>query len=180
VTSFKKPSERELAHDFLWRIHRAVPPRGDIGIFNRSHYEDVLVVRVHNLVPKAVWEKRYDYINGFEKYLAQNDVTIIKFFLHISKKEQKERLQRRLDDKRKHWKFTLADLEEREHWADYQRAYRAVLSRCSTPWAPWFVIPANRKWFRNLALSEIIRETLEKMDPRTPKATMDLSGIRIP
>jgi PPK2 family polyphosphate:nucleotide phosphotransferase len=180
VTSFKKPSAEELDHDFLWRIHKAVPPKGEIGIFNRSHYEDVLVVRVHNLVPKEVWSKRYKQISDFEHILSISNVKIIKFFLHISKKEQKERFQKRLDDPNKHWKMNPDDLKERKLWNEYTKAYEAVLSKCSTTYAPWFIIPANRKWFRNLAISQIIVETLGKMDMEFPKPTFDPKKIVIP
>ena len=180
VTSFKKPSAGELDHDFLWRIHKAVPPKGEFGIFNRSHYEDVLVVRVHNLVPKKVWSRRYKQINDFEQILSTSNVKIIKFFLYISKKEQKERFQKRLDSPNKHWKMNPDDLKERELWDDYIQAYEAVLSKCSTKYAPWFIIPANRKWFRNLAISQIIVETLERMDMKFPKPTFDLKKIVIP
>jgi PPK2 family polyphosphate:nucleotide phosphotransferase len=175
VSSFKVPTEEELAHDYLWRIHRAVPGKGEIGIFNRSHYGDVLVVRVHNLVPKQAWSKRYEQINAFEKILAENGVTILKFFLHISKDEQKKRLQERLDDPSKHWKVSSADFEERKFWDDYTKAYEDALSRCSTPWAPWYIIPANRKWFRNLAVADILVSTLEDMDMQFPKSKLDLS-----
>jgi PPK2 family polyphosphate:nucleotide phosphotransferase len=179
VTSFKVPSAEEAKHDFLWRIHQAVPAHGDIGIFNRSHYEDVLVVRVHKLVPKAVWSARYDEINTFEKLLGENGVTILKFFLHISKQEQKERLEERLKDPNRNWKIGPADLKERERWGDYVKAYEAALSRCSTPAAPWFVIPSNKKWFRNLAVSQIIVETLERMNPKFPKAAFDISKLKV-
>lgn len=177
VTSFKVPTAEEQAHDFLWRIHRAVPAHGEIGIFNRSHYEDVLIVRVRNLVPKSVWSKRYRQINDFEAMLAENGVHILKFFLHISKDEQRERLQARLKDKTKNWKFNPGDLEERKLWKDYQRAYEDALSRCSSKHAPWFVVPANKKWFRNLAVSQIIVETLEKLDMKFPKPAFDLSRV---
>ncbi len=179
VTSFKVPSAEEAAHDFLWRIHRAVPGKGEIGIFNRSHYEDVLVVRVHELVPEETWSERYDQINVFEKLLTENNVTILKFFLHISKDEQKERLKARLDDSSKHWKISAADIAERKYWDDYTRAYEDALSRCSTRHAPWFVIPANHKWFRNLAVSSIIVETLERMHPKFPKPSIDISKLKV-
>jgi PPK2 family polyphosphate:nucleotide phosphotransferase len=170
VTSFKVPSAEEQAHDFLWRIHKAVPEKGMIGIFNRSQYEDVLVVRVHKLVPKPVWEARYEEINRFERNLAESNVKILKFFLHISKEEQKKRFDERLEDPEKNWKFTKADTAERKYWDDYVNAYEAVLSRCSTEYAPWFIIPADHKWFRNLAVSRIIVETLEDCDMQFPKA----------
>jgi PPK2 family polyphosphate:nucleotide phosphotransferase len=177
VTSFKRPTEEELAHDFLWRIHRAVPGRGMIGIFNRSHYEDVLVVRVHNIVPKSVWQQRYDHINNFERLLADSGVTILKFYLHISKEEQKERLQARLDRPHKRWKFDPRDLEERKLWDDYMAAFEAALSRCSTEVAPWHIVPANKKWYRNLVISETIVETLGGLDLKYPKPVADLDGL---
>ena len=180
VTSFKVPSKEELDHDFLWRIHKAVPPRGELGIFNRSHYEDVLVVRVHNLVSKSVWSKRYDQIKDFEKILSENGTTILKFFLYISRQEQKARFIKRLENPKKNWKFSPADVEERKFWDDYMKAFEAVLSKCSTDYAPWFVIPADKKWFRNLAVSQIIADSLEKMDPKIPKSTEDLSNVVIP
>ena len=179
ATSFKAPSSLELSHDYLWRVHQAVPPKGMIGIFNRSHYEDVLIVRVRELAPKHVVEQRYDQINAFERHLADNGVTILKFYLHISKEEQKERLQARLDDPTKHWKFNPDDLKERELWDDYRDAYEIALSRCSTPAAPWFVIPADRKWYRNAVIARIIRCTLEDMDLRYPEPTPGLDKIVI-
>ena len=179
VTSFKVPSREELDHDFLWRIHKAVPCLGEIGIFNRSHYEDVLVVRVHGLAPESVWSARYGQINEFEKILAGNGVTVVKFFLHISKGEQKKRLTERLEDPAKNWKFTPADAEERKCWDDYTGAYEDVLARCSTKLAPWYVIPSDHKWFRNLAVSAIVLQCLEKMDPRIPEPSPGLAGIRI-
>ncbi|MFB3893098.1 MAG: polyphosphate kinase 2 family protein [Phycisphaerae bacterium] len=177
VTSFKAPTPEELAHDFLWRIHRAVPRRGEIGIFNRSHYEDVLIVRVHKLVPRDVWSKRYDQINKFEASLADNGVHILKFFLHISRDEQLKRLRERLEDPRKHWKISPEDFKERRYWDKYIKAYGEAIGRCSTPRAPWFVIPANRKWFRNLAISRIVIETLESLDMKYPKPSFDVSKI---
>jgi PPK2 family polyphosphate:nucleotide phosphotransferase len=177
VTSFKAPTAEELAHDFLWRVHKAVPARGEIGIFNRSHYEDVLIARVRRLAPENVWARRYRQINEFEALLTASGVTILKFFLHISKDEQRERLQARLSDPAKNWKFNPGDLEERKLWKHYQRAYEDALRRCSTKTAPWFVIPANKKWFRNLAVSEIIIETLARMNPRFPKPLANLSKI---
>jgi PPK2 family polyphosphate:nucleotide phosphotransferase len=178
VTPFKKPSEEELAHDFLWRVHKAVPERGDIGIFNRSHYEDVLVVRVHNLVPKDVWSRRYDQINDFEEMLYQNNVKILKFFLHISKDEQKKRFQQRIDDPDRRWKISQADFDERKFWGDYTGAYEDALAKCSTAHAPWFVIPANKKWFRNLAVSHIITETLESLNMKFPPPTVDIKTLK--
>lgn len=169
VTSFKKPSEYELARDYLWRIHQAVPPKGVIGIFNRSHYEDVLVVRVHDLVPKKAWSKRYDQINDFERMLTENGVTILKFLLHISREEQKERLLARIDDPLKNWKFQVGDLEERKHWDEYTEAYRDVLARCSTAWAPWYVVPSDRKSTRNLLVAQAVVKALEEMAPQFPR-----------
>jgi PPK2 family polyphosphate:nucleotide phosphotransferase len=179
VTSFKVPTEEELAHDYLWRVHRAVPRRGYIGIFNRSHYEDVLVVRVHKLVPKEVWQKRYEQINQFEKLLAAAGTTILKFFLHISREEQKKRFEERLRDPRKNWKFSIQDVKERESWDDYMDAYEDALSRCSTPWAPWYVVPADHKWYRNLVVSQAIVEALEKLDLRYPPPLPDADSIVI-
>ncbi len=179
VQSFKSPSTEELDHDFLWRVHRAVPPRGTIGLFNRSHYEDVLIVRVHNLIPKKVWSKRYEQINRFEENLVESGTTILKFFIYISKDEQRERLQARLEDPEKTWKFNEADIEERKKWDDYIKAYEAALSKCSTPWAPWYVIPSDRKWYRNLAVSEIIADKLDSMDLQIPQPDFDPSGIVI-
>ena len=178
VTSFKIPSSHEQAHDFLWRIHEAVPEKGNIGIFNRSQYEDVLIVRVHKLVPKSVWSERYDEINRFEKYLTDNGTTVLKFFLHISKDEQKRRIEERIADPAKHWKLSPADLKEREFWDDYTEAYEDVVSKCSTKHSPWFIIPANHKWFRNLAVSKIMVETLEKMDPQYPTPEMDIARMK--
>ena len=179
VKSFKVPTDEELDHDYLWRIHNAVPPRGEFGIFNRSHYEDVIVVRVHQIVPSSVWGKRYEEINAFEKHLVENDVTILKFFLHISKAEQRKRIQARIDDPEKCWKLTEADFKERKYWADYQRAYEDAINRCSTKWAPWYIIPADKKWFRNLAVSRIMRETLDAMKLKFPKPTLDTSKLKL-
>lgn len=178
VTSFKAPEGAEKRHDYLWRVHNAVPELGKIGIFNRSHYEDVLVVRVHNLVPKSEWSKRYQHINDFERMLTDCHVTIVKFLLYISKEEQALRFRDRLDDPAKNWKFSQDDLKERAFWDDYIQAYEAMLRQCSKKEAPWYVIPANRKWFRNLAVSEIVRQTLEGMNLKYPKPTADLSRIR--
>jgi PPK2 family polyphosphate:nucleotide phosphotransferase len=170
VTSFKVPSAEELAHDYLWRVHRQVPRRGEIGIFNRSHYEDVLVVRVHELVPKSVWSKRYEQINAFERTLSESGTTIVKFFLSIDRDEQRERFQARYDDPTKRWKFSLGDLEERKLWDRYQAAFDEALTRTSTAWAPWYVIPANRKWFRDLAVATILADTLAGLKPAYPAA----------
>jgi PPK2 family polyphosphate:nucleotide phosphotransferase len=178
VTSFKVPEGAEKRHDYLWRVHSAVPEWGKIGIFNRSHYEDVLVVRVHGLAPKPVWSKRYDEINDFERMLSNNGVRIVKFLLYISKDEQAKRFRQRIDDKRKNWKFSPSDLKERGYWDQYTDAYQDMLRKCSTKCAPWYVIPANNKWFRNLAVSQILRETLESMDLKFPKPAADLAGIK--
>lgn len=178
VEAFKQPSPEELAHDFLWRVHRVTPPRGHVAIFNRSHYEDVLVVRVHDLVPKAVWSRRYDRINELEKELVDNDTHILKFFLHISKEEQLKRFEQRLDDPMKQWKISESDYKEREFWRDYMGAYEEVLSRCSTAEAPWFVIPSDHKWFRNLAIARIVVEHLQALDMKVPEPSVDLKQIR--
>jgi PPK2 family polyphosphate:nucleotide phosphotransferase len=179
VVSFKVPTPEELAHDFLWRIHKVVPGKGEMTIFNRSHYEDVLVVRVHNLVPPEVWQQRYDQINEFERLLAETGTTILKFYLHIDLDEQKERLQARLDDPTKHWKFRLGDLRERKRWPDYMAAYEEALSKTSTPYAPWYIVPANRKWYRDLVISSILVETLESLDMKFPPPEEDLNGVVI-
>jgi PPK2 family polyphosphate:nucleotide phosphotransferase len=168
VSSFKVPNSEELAHDFLWRIHKRVPGKGEIGIFNRSHYEDVLVVRVHGLVPKSVWSKRYAEINAFEQILADSGTTIIKLFLSIDREEQRQRFQERYDDPKKRWKFSMGDLDERKLWDQYQAAFDDMLSKTSTDWAPWYVIPANRNWLRNLAVSTIVADTLEGLKPAYP------------
>jgi PPK2 family polyphosphate:nucleotide phosphotransferase len=178
VTPFKVPEGAEKRHDYLWRVHNAVPEWGKLGIFNRSHYEDVLVVRVHDLVPKSVWSKRYRQINEFERMLSDNGVRIVKFLLYISKDEQAKRFQERLDDSTKNWKFSLADVKERGFWNDYIKAYNDVLRECSTDYAPWFVIPANHKWFRNLSVSQIIVDTLEDMKLKFPKPTINPKEIR--
>ena len=179
VASFKAPTRKELAHDYLWRIHKHTPGKGEIVIFNRSHYEDVLVVRVHNLAPEAVWSKRYEHINAFEKTLADEGTTILKFYLHIDKDEQKERLQDRLDEPNKNWKFSLGDLEERKLWGQYTEAFEAALENTSTAYAPWYVIPANRKWYRNLVISTIIIEKLKSLNMSFPEPEDDLSGVVI-
>ncbi len=178
VSGFKQPTPVELAHDFLWRIHPRVPGRGEVAVFNRSHYEDVLVVRVHDLVPKKVWSQRYDRINEFERQVASSGTTILKFFLYISKDEQLERFRQRLEDPRRNWKISNSDYEEREHWDAYIEAYEDALARCSTREAPWYVIPSNHKWFRNLAVSQIIAATLEEMNPKYPEPSVDLEEIR--
>jgi PPK2 family polyphosphate:nucleotide phosphotransferase len=178
VWPFKVPTTEEAAHDFLWRIHRASPARGEVAVFNRSHYEDVLVVRVHDLVPRQVWSRRYKTINAFERHLHVHGTKVIKLFLHISRKEQRERLLARLDDPLKRWKFSDGDLAERDHWRAYQRAYEEALSRCSPRVAPWYVIPADNKWYRDLAVSEIVAETLEEMDPKLPRVKLDVKRLR--
>ena len=177
ISPFKQPSTEERDHDFLWRIHKAVPRRGNIGIFNRSHYEDVLVVRVHDLVPESEWQSRYHRINEFEQLLIEGSVTIVKCFLHISKEEQRERLQSRLDEPHKRWKFSKADIAERKLWDDYQAAYQDALIRCNTEHAPWHIIPSDRKWYRNLVVSTLLRETLEAMDPQFPECEEGLDKI---
>lgn len=168
VANFKVPTPQELDHDYLWRVHQQTPGRGEIVIFNRSHYEDVLVVRVHNLVPEAVWRRRYDQINAFERMLAEEGTTILKFYLHIDPKEQKERLIERLDQPEKNWKFNPGDLKERALWAEYAKAYQDVLEKTSTEWAPWYIVPANRKWYRNLVISTVLVDTLQRLDIRMP------------
>lgn len=179
VISFKVPTADELSRDFLWRAHRAVPPKGKIGIFNRSHYGDVLVVRVHNLVPESVWSQRYRQINDFERMLVENGTVVLKFFLHISKDEQKERLESRIEDPTKHWKIAASDIRERAYWDDYMQAYEVMLQKCSTEWAPWHIIPANKKWYRNLVITECIVDTLKKLDMRYPEPSVDVTKLRI-
>jgi PPK2 family polyphosphate:nucleotide phosphotransferase len=177
VVSFKQPSAEELDHDFLWRIHKAVPRRGNVGIFNRSHYEDVLVVRVHNLVPESVWRKRYDVINTFEQLLTEAGTKIVKCYLHISKDQQRRRLQARLENPHKRWKFSKGDLAERKLWRDYIEAYEAALTRCNTQHAPWHIIPSDRKWVRNLTVSNLLVETVKQMAPEFPPAEEGLEGV---
>lgn len=177
VTSFKRPTETELAHDFLWRVHAEVPGSGEIAIFNRSHYEDVLVVRVHGLVPEKVWRKRYDSINEFERLLSESGTKILKFFLHISKDEQRKRLQARLDDPTKRWKFQHGDLEERKLWTEYQAAYEEAIQRTSTPAAPWIVVPANKKWARNWVVAKEISTAMEKLRMEYPQPDLSLERI---
>jgi PPK2 family polyphosphate:nucleotide phosphotransferase len=179
TTNFKAPSAEELAHDFLWRVHKAVPRYGCIGLFNRSHYEDVLVVRVLGLQPKKVWQARYEQIDAFEKLLADNRVVLLKFFLHISKEEQAERLRERLDNRKKHWKFSVADLEMRKRWGDFQSAYEDAINRCSTKHAPWHIVPANHKWHRDYVVARTVMEALERLKLKWPKCKDDLSKVRI-
>ncbi|HSH03990.1 MAG TPA: polyphosphate kinase 2 family protein [Anaerolineae bacterium] len=179
VASFKAPSKEELAHDFLWRIHQQTPAKGKIGIFNRSHYEDVLIVRVDNLVPETVWRPRYQHINNFERLLHDNGTRILKFYLHISKKEQKERFQSRLDEPHKNWKFAREDLNKRQQWTDYMVAYEEMLNQCTTDYAPWYVIPADQKWYRNYAIAKIVLNTLQEMNPQYPPPEDNLDQIVI-
>ena len=177
VASFKKPTAQELSHDYLWRVHARAPGSGEITIFNRSHYEDVLVVRVHSLVPEQRWSRRYDHINAFEQLLADEGTTLLKFFLHISKEEQRERLQARLDTPDKTWKFSKGDLDEREHWDAYLDAYEAALSNTSQDHAPWYAIPADRKWYRNLIITQILVGALQRLEMTFPSPEDDLTGI---
>jgi len=177
--NFKQPTAKELAHDFLWRVHPYVPAKGSVAIFNRSHYEDVLVARVHDLVPEKVWSKRYDQINDFEQLIAmENNTTILKFFLHISKYEQLARFKKRLDDPARQWKISDSDYKERDYWGDYTKAFEDVLDRTSTEHAPWFIIPSNHKWFRDLAISQIIVRQMGDMEMQLPKPTVNLAEIR--
>ena len=178
IAAFGKPTEEERAHDFLWRIEQKLPPYGFVGVFNRSHYEDVLIVRVHNLVPPRIWRARYDQINRFERRLVDSGLTLVKVMLHISYEEQRQRLLARLDDPTKYWKFNPADIDEREYWDDYQRAYADALRRCNTPDSPWYVVPADRKWYRDWALANLLVETMEEMDLRYPEPTFDIAAER--
>jgi PPK2 family polyphosphate:nucleotide phosphotransferase len=178
LASFKAPTATELAHDFLWRVHKVVPARGAVGVFNRSHYEDVLAVRVHRLVPEAVWRPRYELINQFEHLLTQTGTTVLKFFLHISRAEQRERLLARLEEPEKVWKFSAGDLGERKLWDAYTEAYEEVLARTSTRVAPWYVVPADKKYLRDLLIAEVVTQTLERMDPRYPAAPEGLEAFR--
>jgi PPK2 family polyphosphate:nucleotide phosphotransferase len=180
VSSFKRPSAEEANHDFLWRYHKSAPARGRIGIFNRSHYEDVLVVRVKDLVPEEVWRERYHQINDFERNLSNDGISVLKFFLHISKDEQKRRLQSRLENPDKRWKFSSADIKERAFWNDYQAAFEDALTNCSTEHAPWYVVPANKKWYRNLVIARTIADTLAALDPHFPPAEEGLELVEIP
>ncbi|MBM4248057.1 MAG: polyphosphate kinase 2 family protein [Euryarchaeota archaeon] len=177
VVPFKVPSEEERDHDYLWRIHKSLPRKGEICIFNRSHYEDVLVVRVHNLVPREVWKARYSQINDFERYLAENNVVIRKFYLHISKKEQEERMMKRLLDPKKNWKFSTGDLKERDHWDEYMEAYEDALSKCSTKEAPWYIVPSDKKWYRNLSVARVLVETLEALPMKWPEPVAEVKEI---
>jgi PPK2 family polyphosphate:nucleotide phosphotransferase len=179
VASFKVPTALELDHDYLWRVHQQVPGKGELVIFNRSHYEDVLIVRVHQLVPPKIWKKRFDQINQFERMLAEEGTTILKFYLNISEKEQKERLQARLDDPTKHWKFNVGDLGERKLWGEYIQAYEDVLGKTSTSWAPWYIVPSDRKWYRNLVIASVIVDTLKELKMEYPQPKEDLSQVVI-
>ena len=179
VTSFKKPTEEEMRHDFLWRVHRAAPPHGILGIFNRSHYEEVLVVRVHGKLGKKELKHRFDAINNFEELLARSGTTILKFFLNISKDEQKARLEERLDHPQKYWKVNPEDLKERGYWDDYMKAYDDALRHCSTKHAPWYVIPSNKKWYRNVIISQILIETLEGLKMKYPEAKTDIKKMKV-
>jgi PPK2 family polyphosphate:nucleotide phosphotransferase len=178
VFGFKQPSKYEAAHDFLWRAHLRTPGTGEVVVFNRSYYEDVLVVRVHKLVPESVWSKRYDLINDFEKTLSQNGTTILKFFLHISPEEQLSRFKQRLDDPSRHWKISETDYSERELWPQYMEAYEDAIALTSTKHAPWYIIPANHKWFRNLAVSQIIADTMDEMGLQLPATQVDIAEMR--
>lgn len=177
VANFKEPTAEELDHDFLWRVHKQVPAKGELVIFNRSHYEELLIVRVHTLAPKEIWSKHYDQINAFEQMLVENGTTILKFYLHIDQEEQRERLQARIDNPDKHWKFRLGDLDERKLWDDYMRAYEDVLSKTSTEVAPWYIVPANHKWYRDLVISKILVDTLEGLNMKFPESAEKLEGI---
>jgi PPK2 family polyphosphate:nucleotide phosphotransferase len=179
AVAWKAPSGEELNHDFLWRIHPRTPGRGEIVIFNRSHYEDVLAARVHGLVPPKVWKARYAQINDFERMLSETDTTVLKLFLHIDADEQKKRLKERLEDPAKRWKFRLADLEDRKLWNSYMEAYEAAITRTSTKWAPWYVVPANKKWYRNLVVATVLVETLAGLKLKLPETAEDLSGVVI-
>lgn len=179
VVSFKKPNDEEITHDYLWRIHKYVPAKGEIAIFNRSHYEDVLEVKVHKLIPEDICSKRYNQINEFEQYLFENNIKIIKLFLHISKDEQKKRLEKRINDPTKQWKFSESDITERRLWEQYNLAYEEMLSKCSTKNIPWYIIPSNHKWLRNFAVAQIIINTLDSMKLEFPKPKIDLSKIVI-
>jgi PPK2 family polyphosphate:nucleotide phosphotransferase len=179
TTNFKAPSAEELAHDFLWRVHKAVPRHGCLGLFNRSHYEDVLIVRVLGLQPERVWRSRYQQINSFERTLADNRVVLLKFFLHISKEEQAERLRERLENPTKHWKFSVADLKMRDRWGEFQKAYQEAINQCSTKHSPWHIVPANHKWYRDYAVARTVVEALERLKMKWPKCKDDLAGVRI-
>ena len=179
VKAFKEPTTEDLSHDFLWRIHKRAPSRGEIVVFNRSHYEDIIQPRVHKTIHKSIWSQRYEHINAFERCLSDNSIKIIKFFLHISKEEQRKRLEERMNDPSKQWKASESDITERKFWNNYTVAYQDIINRCSNLWAPWYIIPANKKWFRNLVVALIIVDTLERMKPKFPKPTINLSEMTI-
>jgi len=179
VTSFKAPSKEELAHDYLWRVHDHAPADGHVAVFNRSHYEELLIARVRGFAPKEVWKRRYEHINAFEKMLTDEGTAVVKFMIHISKDYQKERLQRRLDRPDKHWKFNPEDLDERAHWSDYMKAFSDVVSKCSTDAAPWYVIPSERRWYRNLVITKILVDRLKAMNPQMPEPSFDPETIAI-
>jgi PPK2 family polyphosphate:nucleotide phosphotransferase len=179
VANFKTPSSEERAHDYLWRVHKAVPAYGRIGVFNRSHYEDVLIVRAMKLQPASVWQERYAQINAFEKHLVENRIVLLKFFMHISRHEQAERLKARLKDKHKRWKFESTDLEMRKKWPEFQKAYEDALNRCSKPWAPWHIVPADHKWVRDYIIARTVVEALKKLNLRWPEPDEDLSRVKI-
>ena len=179
VKAFKEPTTEDLSHDFLWRIHKSAPAKGEIVIFNRSHYEDIVQPRVHKIIHKSIWSQRYEHINAFEKCLSDSSIKIIKFFLHISKEEQRKRLEERLNDPSKCWKVSESDIKDRKFWSSYTVAYQDIIKRCSNTWAPWYIIPANKKWFRNLAVGLIIVDTLERMKSKFPQPAINLSKIAI-
>lgn len=179
VYAFKRPNDEELAHDFLWRIHRRVPRRGQIGIFNRTHYEDIIAVKVKKLFADQVWQRRYRSIEDFEHLLVSEGTQVIKIFLHISKKEQQQRLQARLDDPTKHWKFEFGDLEDRQRWDQFQTAYEEMISRTSFDFAPWYVVPADRKWYRNLVVGKIVNHHLAQLNPQFPKPDFDPEKVQV-
>lgn len=179
VTGFKVPTAEERAHDYLWRIHRAVPRYGNIGVWNRSHYEEVLVARVLGLVSKEVWKERYDQINDFERYLTSNRYRVMKFFLHISKEEQAERLRARLQDREKHWKFEKGDLEMRQKWDEFMECYEDMVNKCSTSYAPWHIVPANKKWYRDYLVAKTVCDELEDLELRWPERPAEFENIRI-
>ena len=179
VKAFKEPTTEDLSHDFLWRIHKRAPSRGEIVVFNRSHYEDIIQPRVHKTIHKSIWSQRYEHINAFERCLSDNSIKIIKFFLHISKEEQRKRLEERMNDPSKQWKVSESDITERKFWNNYTVAYQDIINRCSNLWAPWYIIPANKKWFRNLVVALVIVDTLERMKPKFPKPTINLSKMTI-
>jgi PPK2 family polyphosphate:nucleotide phosphotransferase len=179
VVSFKQPSAVELAHDYLWRVHAACPARGELGIFNRSHYEDIVTVRVRSIAPKRVWRRRYRHLREFERVLVDEGTTVVKVFLHISRAEQRKRLQERIDNPEKRWKFRLGDLDDRALWDDYLAAYEDAIFETSTRWAPWYVVPADHNWVRNLAVGEILLDVLERLDPKLPPADPGIEGLRV-